>query len=269
MGDFFLILHETSQSMSCRLAKNNQMMPWMFFSLLKETLELTQPPEFHRMQEWRFETKRSEVHGRHEWHGMAWILEKSVKEATKHVQQTLQDVLFRRLALCITCPHFQVPWDWEGSNHALQGAPFIAVEKSCVAGGWEDTILLEHGNLAAMGWGLTGITLALRLETTNQNTNTWPVLQREALWSIQACWFRGGDQILHRSHNTSSFATVKESTVPRTTSWNWSMRTARRAVLMVGSISGLSKKGLVFPYRNELVCFHFGYQDVQCWVLYR
>ena len=203
----------------------------------------------------------------HEWHE-SW--KKSVKEATnKHVQQTLQDVLFRRLALCITCPHFQVPWDWEGSNHELQDAQFVAVEESCVAGGWEDTLLLEHGNLAAMGWGLTGITLALWLETTNQNTNTWHILQREALWSIQVCWFRGGDQILHHSHNTSSFAIVNESTMPRTTSWNWSMRTARRAVLMVGSISSLSKKGLVFPYGNELVCFHFGYQDVQCWVLYR
>ena len=76
-------------------------------------------------------------------------------------------------------------------------------------------------------------------------------------------------RFLHHSHNTSSFAIVKESTMPRTTSWNWSMRTARRAVLMVWSISGLSKKGLVFPYGNELVCFHFGYQDVQCWVRYR
>lgn len=40
----------------------------LFLNELEETLELTQPPEFHRMQ----------------------------------------DVLFRRLALCITCPHFQV-----------------------------------------------------------------------------------------------------------------------------------------------------------------
>merc|ERR1711979_121986 len=40
----------------------------LFLNELEETLELTQPSEFHRMQE----------------------------------------VLFRRLALCITCPHFQV-----------------------------------------------------------------------------------------------------------------------------------------------------------------
>jgi len=40
----------------------------LFLNELEETLELTQPPEFHRMQ----------------------------------------DVLFRRIALCITCPHFQV-----------------------------------------------------------------------------------------------------------------------------------------------------------------
>jgi serine/threonine-protein phosphatase 2A regulatory subunit B' len=40
----------------------------LFLNELEETLELTQPPEFHRMQH----------------------------------------VLFRRLALCITCPHFQV-----------------------------------------------------------------------------------------------------------------------------------------------------------------
>merc|ERR1712056_164552 len=40
----------------------------LFLNELEETLELTQPSEFHRMQ----------------------------------------DVLFRRLALCITCPHFQV-----------------------------------------------------------------------------------------------------------------------------------------------------------------
>lgn len=167
-------------------------------SLLKETLELTQPPEFHRMQEtgtWN-ETIWSAWKAWMAW--KPWILEKiGERSIKKHVQQTLQDVLFRRLALCITCPHFQVPWDWEGSNHALQDAPFVAVEESCVAGGWEDTLLLEHGNLAAMGWGLTGITLALWLETTNQNTNTWHILQRGALWSIQACRFRGGDQILH------------------------------------------------------------------------
>merc|ERR1712099_109443 len=40
----------------------------LFLNELEETLELTQPSEFHRMQ----------------------------------------DVLFRRLALCLTCPHFQV-----------------------------------------------------------------------------------------------------------------------------------------------------------------
>merc|ERR1719428_2543246 len=40
----------------------------LFLNELEETLELTQPSEFHRMQ----------------------------------------DILFRRLALCITCPHFQV-----------------------------------------------------------------------------------------------------------------------------------------------------------------
>merc|ERR1712099_31791 len=40
----------------------------LFLNELEETLEMTQPSEFHRMQ----------------------------------------DLLFRRLALCITCPHFQV-----------------------------------------------------------------------------------------------------------------------------------------------------------------
>merc|ERR1712013_862026 len=40
----------------------------LFLNELEETLELTQPPEFHRMQ----------------------------------------DRLFRRIAICITCPHFQV-----------------------------------------------------------------------------------------------------------------------------------------------------------------
>ena len=101
-----------------------------------------------------------EVHGRHGWHEWheSWKIWKKIGERSikKHVQQTLQDVLFRRLALCITCPHFQVPWDWEGSNHALQDAQFVAVEENFVAGGWEDTLLLEHGNLADMGWGLTG-----------------------------------------------------------------------------------------------------------------
>ncbi len=151
---------------------------------------------------------------------------------------------------CALHAHTSRSWNWEGSCTVLHNL-LLSGKKTTLLQVAERTLFFWNTATWPPWDGADRDYMALQLETTNQNTNKWHAFQFQrhiakrgpfvgTLWSIQAFWFRGGDQILHHSHNTLSSGIVKESTMPRTTSWNWSMRTARRAVWMARSISVLS-----------------------------
>ena len=85
LGCFFLILHDTLQYMSCRLAKKTpddahgcvlnpcSRRPWNWLSHRSSIV----------CRNGDLETKRSEVHGRHGMAWMAWILEKIGERSNK------------------------------------------------------------------------------------------------------------------------------------------------------------------------------------------
>lgn len=83
---FFLSFMKLCSTCLVALQKKPDDAPWMCVEpLLQETLELTQPPEFHRMQEWRFvnETILKCMEGMEGMNGMnpGKYGKKSVKEA--------------------------------------------------------------------------------------------------------------------------------------------------------------------------------------------